>query len=207
MEGKVLIHHGIKGQKWGVRRYQNADGTLTAEGMARYKTDSNFAEKYDRQRATDAYNDARYAHASAEYNSGLSTKYKNKFDKNINDLSNFKKAEKYQTAAYASRADEEVKLKRAKKLINDYVSKYQNKKLKSLKFDTSGRTSIKNYKEAAKIIEYANKRKYWPLMFGGAIGGAVRSALVAKDGREKNNAYVYENTKKYKDRIQELRES
>ena len=29
-----LQHHGIKGQKWGVRRYQNADGTLTAEGLA-----------------------------------------------------------------------------------------------------------------------------------------------------------------------------
>lgn len=30
-----LAHHGIKGQKWGVRRYQNADGTLTAEGRKR----------------------------------------------------------------------------------------------------------------------------------------------------------------------------
>lgn len=31
-----LYHHGIKGQKWGIRRYQNPDGTLTAEGKARY---------------------------------------------------------------------------------------------------------------------------------------------------------------------------
>ena len=30
-----LIHHGIKGQKWGVRRYQNKDGSLTAEGKKR----------------------------------------------------------------------------------------------------------------------------------------------------------------------------
>lgn len=30
-----LSHHGILGQKWGVRRYQNADGTLTAEGRKR----------------------------------------------------------------------------------------------------------------------------------------------------------------------------
>ena len=31
-----LAHHGIKGQKWGIRRYQNEDGSLTAEGKARY---------------------------------------------------------------------------------------------------------------------------------------------------------------------------
>ena len=31
-----LQHHGIKGQKWGVRRFQNTDGSLTAEGKKRY---------------------------------------------------------------------------------------------------------------------------------------------------------------------------
>ena len=34
--GNELYHHGIKGQKWGVRRYQNEDGTLTEEGKERY---------------------------------------------------------------------------------------------------------------------------------------------------------------------------
>lgn len=29
-------HHGIKGQRWGVRRYQNEDGTLTEEGKKKY---------------------------------------------------------------------------------------------------------------------------------------------------------------------------
>lgn len=31
-----LYHHGVLGQKWGVRRYQNADGSLTAQGKKRY---------------------------------------------------------------------------------------------------------------------------------------------------------------------------
>lgn len=36
-----LYHHGIKGQKWGIRRYRNEDGTLTAEGKQRYGTVEN----------------------------------------------------------------------------------------------------------------------------------------------------------------------
>ena len=35
-KGSYLIHFGILGQKWGVRRYQNEDGTLTEEGKKRY---------------------------------------------------------------------------------------------------------------------------------------------------------------------------
>lgn len=31
-----LMHHGIKGQKWGIRRYQNEDGSLTNRGKSRY---------------------------------------------------------------------------------------------------------------------------------------------------------------------------
>jgi len=32
-----IQHHGIKGQKWGVRRFQNKDGSLTAAGKKRYQ--------------------------------------------------------------------------------------------------------------------------------------------------------------------------
>lgn len=31
-----LAHHGVKGQRWGIRRYQNEDGSLTAEGREKY---------------------------------------------------------------------------------------------------------------------------------------------------------------------------
>lgn len=34
-----LYHHGIKGQKWGVRRYQNKDGSLTTAGRKRIKSE------------------------------------------------------------------------------------------------------------------------------------------------------------------------
>ena len=34
-DGTYLAHHGIKGQKWGVRRFQNPDGSYTDEGRRR----------------------------------------------------------------------------------------------------------------------------------------------------------------------------
>ena len=39
---EYLQHYGIKGQKWGVRRFQNEDGTLTAEGKGRYGKSSEY---------------------------------------------------------------------------------------------------------------------------------------------------------------------
>ena len=55
----TLEHHGILGQKWGIRRYQNEDGTLTAEGQARYGGKTHVSELDE-----DELNDL---HAAREY--------------------------------------------------------------------------------------------------------------------------------------------
>lgn len=45
MENNELQHWGTKGMKWGVRRYQNKDGTLTPAGKKRYAEEMNRLKK------------------------------------------------------------------------------------------------------------------------------------------------------------------
>lgn len=56
MQYTYLCHHGVKGQKWGQRRYQNEDGTLTEEGKARYGDGEEGVNRYEADAAErDAY--------------------------------------------------------------------------------------------------------------------------------------------------------
>lgn len=51
MDDSYLAHHGIKGQRWGVRRFQNPDGSLTATGVKRIKTLESRSEKINHKKA------------------------------------------------------------------------------------------------------------------------------------------------------------
>lgn len=51
LKSDELRHHGVEGQKWGIRRYQNPDGTLTAEGKRRYGTIEGFNKAYTKKQA------------------------------------------------------------------------------------------------------------------------------------------------------------
>lgn len=72
-----LYHYGVKGMKWGIRRYQNADGTLTPAGKkkakAEYKKDNK--EAYELGKAATVY-----GHAAAK-SMKRTIKLENKLDK------------------------------------------------------------------------------------------------------------------------------
>ena len=50
-EGDELYHHGIRGQRWGIRRFQNEDGSLTSAGEKRYD------ESYNTEYHTSSYDE------------------------------------------------------------------------------------------------------------------------------------------------------
>lgn len=70
-----FYHHGIRGQRWGIRRYQNSDGSLTEAGQKRRdKRDSKWADRhYDK-----IYNKA-YKSSSKELNRYVKSELDPKF--------------------------------------------------------------------------------------------------------------------------------
>ena len=132
-----LYHHGIKGQKWGVRRYQNEDGTLTPEGLKRYgvNEDGSFSKKAQKK----LYNDLRkyerrdYRHAT------------DFFDMKVMGKHNFKN--KKELDMYLSKQEQKVDRQEKKirsivtKLVEDEVRKHPNEPFTNL-YKTSGDTQL-----------------------------------------------------------------
>ena len=72
---EYLEHHGIKGQKWGVRRYQNEDGTLTEAGKKHQARE--YQKELNKLEQDQAMRSARTA-SLGRYNSQLENKIKKK---------------------------------------------------------------------------------------------------------------------------------
>ena len=100
MENELeLYHHGIKGQRWGVRRFQNYDGTYTKKGLARY------------DKAASKYEDSKKRVVAAKKNFERSANSSTKALKAMDELNAAKRASK--------EAKREMK-KSYKQLKNDY---------------------------------------------------------------------------------------
>jgi hypothetical protein len=158
-----FYHSGVKGQKWGVRRYQNPDGSLTAEGKKRYRNDSvkrrNLEEKATMSARIYVDRKRRLEKQTAKYNNlkdqGRDT------SRAEAKLENARKAEKYWKSHNAE----------ARKELEDHVSRmtetYKNKKIRDVPYANTAYGK----QVAGKVL---NKKDF----AGSAVSSAVLTAVL-----------------------------
>lgn len=154
-----LYHHGILGQKWGIRRYQNADGSLTAAGRKRIQKEQTKAlisdikskNKEDRKRiSAQGKIDAKIAKANAKAQAKIEkeeAKANARINKNIEKVKSksLSKSDKDKTKDKdVDEKDKESKTKSIKDMTNDEIrakiTRLQlEKQLKELEPEKKGR--------------------------------------------------------------------
>lgn len=149
MENDELYHHGIRGQKWGRRRYQNKDGSLTPAGKKRY----------------DKEMDKLKAEKKKLVNESRTKKKLDKLDQMRSDVNTLKKKNKGENT---NETNETPEAKRARLLKStDAKELYENKDLLTTnelnerinRIDTEARLKSKISEEHAKTgMEYINDK-------------------------------------------------
>lgn len=103
-----LAHHGIKGMKWGVRRFQNADGSLTPAGKKRYGSEEQFNARLDYKTAKKDFNKA----FNSAYNKAHQAYSLSKKKRKSND-------ERWELAAEKADALKDARKKYGQQIVND----------------------------------------------------------------------------------------
>lgn len=148
-ESPSLSHHGILGMKWGIRRYQNSDGTYTSAGKSRYGIGD--GKSYNGVKKKDAFS------AKAAGHKALAKVYEmnEKVYKNSNKaLSSMNKAAKNDQLKAAKKSQESANKKRDEK--QEASNKKKQEKIEKYR----DKMSEKALKNADRASETAKQKKY-----------------------------------------------
>lgn len=171
-----LYHHGVKGQRWGIRKYQNPDGSLTAAGKARYNV-------------KEAKRDYKQTLKRARNGWGI---------KGIERSTKARKELENKRLNYIDAKAKKAALKSEKKEFNTYVKEFRKTGLKGSAADEMSKgygkvgksTSLYNHLKSKKGKAYADKveqkvqgKLIRDIAVGTtlAVGSAVASYYLSKD--------------------------
>ena len=169
-EGAYLAHHGVKGQRWGVRRFQNPDGSLTEKGKRRMETLQGKSDKLDAKKAKlnspkNMVKLSQYKslsadrHAAANRHKADEDFYRNKASYALNNHGS-KVATKNADKAHTKYVQEAKKAAE----YDDYITKHQNKEAKIDRKKIKVDSKLNPLKEidaeyARSLAEKVDKRK------------------------------------------------
>ena len=114
-EGEYLQHYGVLGMKWGQRRYQNADGSLTAAGKKHYEQTGEYGYQY-------------HSHATKKY-----TKKAEKQIKKIGAINQKLLSDSANGKTYSEKEATKIADKKSKLLSK--AAKYDNRAKRSAEID------------------------------------------------------------------------
>ena len=143
-----LMHYGIEGQKWGVRRYQNPDGSLTQAGIEHYgKRHVRFYNRITKKINKSEANDKKVLDARKKNRAKKADKFDRKIDK-YTLKGKLEKANKFseKKKQYLKSFDEATKyIKKGSNMYNTILKNYRDIKMSS--FDDKTIKKGKEYKD------------------------------------------------------------
>ena len=169
-----LYHFGVKGQKWGQRRYQNKDGSYKSGAEGRYDGDGSNGPK-----RTLRGNLHRLAASNYSLNARTYSKLGNKTMASMNKAAATRSLKKAQAADLAAQKKRDDKIAAKENKRNEKAAAKEQKRISA--------ENKRNEKAAAKEAKQANKKEFHlsdrqkkALKVGAAVGASVLAAYGAK---------------------------
>lgn len=198
MSQYYLAHHGVKGQKWGIRKYQNPDGSLTSAGQGRYNKISN---KYNRQLAESQRENSGIKRHRAEYRAKLENKIaKLEAKKNSRNSAKIDKKIDKKKARLADQKAGDKYVNAGAKKHERVITQYRDMKLKAVTNPDIKKTE--NYKRVESAYKH---QRLSDLAYGSAytkLNYAVESGKASSKGKSGNNTSSKSKSKSTTDKIE-----